>query len=219
MMMNGTTPAVATAPHHHPYLNRVGALLRTLCAENIPMQWVLEQESECNWFVVNATIIELWHTNRTHHLHCSTAISTRRESYASLSNESNLWLHLLSYSLYDILFVLVGTSNSMMVETHATWKKNPRGRIRIQLVLESPWATTWSTWKEMWLLVGWKVVGPIATWKEMGLRLTFGCQIHRYLRKYASWSLLEDSSQALLLNHASTFRPKDDNSWYTCLSV
>ena len=59
MMMNGTTPAVATAPHHHPYLNRVGALLRTLCAENIPIQWVLEQESECNWFVENATIIEL----------------------------------------------------------------------------------------------------------------------------------------------------------------
>lgn len=33
----------------------------------------------------------------------------------------------------------------MMVETHATWKKNPRGRIRIQLVLE-PQSTHHDVW-------------------------------------------------------------------------
>ena len=59
MMMMQDDTATTAVPHHHPYLSHVGALLRTLCAENIPIQWVLEQESECNWFVVNATIIEL----------------------------------------------------------------------------------------------------------------------------------------------------------------
>ena len=41
------------------YLCHVGQLLKGLCTENIPIRWVLEQESECNWFVTNATLLEI----------------------------------------------------------------------------------------------------------------------------------------------------------------
>eukprot|EP00581_Thalassiosira_minuscula_P006353 CAMPEP_0183748824 /NCGR_PEP_ID=MMETSP0737-20130205/67971_1 /TAXON_ID=385413 /ORGANISM="Thalassiosira miniscula, Strain CCMP1093" /LENGTH=657 /DNA_ID=CAMNT_0025984563 /DNA_START=135 /DNA_END=2107 /DNA_ORIENTATION=+ len=43
----------------NPYLCHVGELLRALCSESIPIRWVLEQESECNWFVTNATLLEI----------------------------------------------------------------------------------------------------------------------------------------------------------------
>jgi len=47
------------ASDDHPYLVHVGDLLRVLCSESIPIRWVLEQESECNWFVTNATLLEI----------------------------------------------------------------------------------------------------------------------------------------------------------------
>jgi len=43
----------------HPYLPHVGAVLRVLCQDRIPLRWVLEQESENNWFVSSATILEV----------------------------------------------------------------------------------------------------------------------------------------------------------------
>ncbi len=58
VMQNPKAAAIVDTPNH-PYLNHVGTLLRTLCTESIPIQWVLEQESECHWFVMNATIIEI----------------------------------------------------------------------------------------------------------------------------------------------------------------
>eukprot|EP00804_Cyclotella_cryptica_P023788 CCRYP_011173-RA/>CCRYP_011173-RA protein AED:0.02 eAED:0.02 QI:702/1/1/1/0/0.5/2/86/565 len=43
----------------HPYLPHVGELLRALCEERTPIRWVLEQESECSWFVMSASLIEI----------------------------------------------------------------------------------------------------------------------------------------------------------------
>ncbi|KAL7508906.1 hypothetical protein ACHAXN_013012 [Cyclotella atomus] len=43
----------------HPYLSHVGALLKGLCEEKTPIRWVLEQESENSWFVMNATLFEI----------------------------------------------------------------------------------------------------------------------------------------------------------------
>ena len=43
----------------HPYLPHVGELLRALCEEKAPIRWVLEQESECRWFVMSASLIEI----------------------------------------------------------------------------------------------------------------------------------------------------------------
>ncbi|KAL9186524.1 hypothetical protein ACHAXT_005762 [Thalassiosira profunda] len=43
----------------NPYLSHVGELLRGLCSESIPIRWVLEQESERNWFVTDATLLEI----------------------------------------------------------------------------------------------------------------------------------------------------------------
>ena len=46
-----------TSPNH--YLCHVGELLKGLCSGSTPIRWVLEQESECNWFVTNATLLEI----------------------------------------------------------------------------------------------------------------------------------------------------------------
>ncbi|KAL7472714.1 hypothetical protein ACHAXS_013109 [Conticribra weissflogii] len=43
----------------HPYLPHVGSVLRALCKNQIPLRWVLEQESESNWFASSATILEI----------------------------------------------------------------------------------------------------------------------------------------------------------------
>ncbi|KAL7533191.1 hypothetical protein ACHAWF_004376 [Thalassiosira exigua] len=43
----------------NPYLGHVGDMLRTLCSEAVPVRWVLEQESECNWFVASASLLEI----------------------------------------------------------------------------------------------------------------------------------------------------------------
>ncbi|KAL9186133.1 hypothetical protein ACHAXT_005371 [Thalassiosira profunda] len=43
----------------NPYLGHVGELLRGLCSDSIPIRWVLEQESERNWFVTDATLLEI----------------------------------------------------------------------------------------------------------------------------------------------------------------
>ncbi|KAL7531803.1 hypothetical protein ACHAXR_004245, partial [Thalassiosira sp. AJA248-18] len=43
----------------NPYICHVGELLKALCTERVPIRWVLEQESECNWFVTNATLLEI----------------------------------------------------------------------------------------------------------------------------------------------------------------
>lgn len=43
----------------HPYLLHVGRLLKSLCEEDVRIRWVLEQEDECNWFVINATLTEI----------------------------------------------------------------------------------------------------------------------------------------------------------------
>ncbi len=43
----------------NPYLGHVGQLLKALCTEKVSIRWVLEQESECNWFVTNATLLEI----------------------------------------------------------------------------------------------------------------------------------------------------------------
>jgi len=43
----------------NPYLCHVGRLLKALCTERAPIRWVLEQERECNWFVTNATLLEI----------------------------------------------------------------------------------------------------------------------------------------------------------------
>jgi len=56
VMKDPTTPDTSS---HHPCLHYAGELLRTLCTEHIPIHWVLEQESECNWFVTNATLVEI----------------------------------------------------------------------------------------------------------------------------------------------------------------
>mmetsp|Transcript_2860 Transcript_2860/g.5312 ORF Transcript_2860/g.5312 Transcript_2860/m.5312 type:complete len:658 (+) Transcript_2860:430-2403(+) len=45
------------SPNH--YLCHVGELLKGLCSGGTPIRWVLEQESECNWFVTNATLLEI----------------------------------------------------------------------------------------------------------------------------------------------------------------
>ena len=42
----------------HPYLPHVGAMLKALCEEKALIRWILEQESECNWFVSSAMIVE-----------------------------------------------------------------------------------------------------------------------------------------------------------------
>jgi len=49
-------PSVSTS---NPYLGHVCGLLKALCAERTPIRWVLEQESECNWFVTNATLLQI----------------------------------------------------------------------------------------------------------------------------------------------------------------
>ena len=43
----------------HPYLPHVGGMLKALCEEHVPLRWVLEQESECNWFVSSVTLLEI----------------------------------------------------------------------------------------------------------------------------------------------------------------
>jgi len=43
----------------HSYLSHVGSLLRGLCEEKTKIRWVLEQESECNWIVSSASLIEI----------------------------------------------------------------------------------------------------------------------------------------------------------------
>jgi len=43
----------------HPYLLHVGRMLKSLCEEDVRIRWVLEQEDECNWFVTNATLLEI----------------------------------------------------------------------------------------------------------------------------------------------------------------
>ncbi len=43
----------------HPYLLHVGRLLKSFCEEDVRIRWVLEQEDECNWFVINATLTEI----------------------------------------------------------------------------------------------------------------------------------------------------------------
>lgn len=43
----------------NPYLCHVGELLKALCTEGANIRWVLEQESERNWFVTNATLLEI----------------------------------------------------------------------------------------------------------------------------------------------------------------
>jgi len=43
----------------NPYLEHVGNLLKILCTENVPIRWVLEQESESSWFVTNAHLLEI----------------------------------------------------------------------------------------------------------------------------------------------------------------
>jgi hypothetical protein len=43
----------------NPYLAHVGALLRGLCKEKTLIRWVLEQESESNWFVLSASLIKI----------------------------------------------------------------------------------------------------------------------------------------------------------------
>ena len=48
-----------TSTASNPYLRHIGQLLRTLCTEKIPIRWVLEQESECSWFVTDATLLEV----------------------------------------------------------------------------------------------------------------------------------------------------------------
>ena len=43
----------------HPYLLHVGRMLQSLCEDDVRIRWVLEQEDECNWFVTNATLLEI----------------------------------------------------------------------------------------------------------------------------------------------------------------
>jgi len=59
MVMKNPTTTTTDISSHHPYLYHVGELLRTLCTEHILIHWVLEQESEYNWFVTNASIVEI----------------------------------------------------------------------------------------------------------------------------------------------------------------
>jgi hypothetical protein len=53
MVIDKTT----AAPNH--YLSHVGDLLKAICIENVPIRWILEQESECGWFVTNATLLDI----------------------------------------------------------------------------------------------------------------------------------------------------------------
>ena len=43
----------------NPYLCHIGQLLRSLCTDKVPIRWVLEQESECSYFVTDATLLEI----------------------------------------------------------------------------------------------------------------------------------------------------------------
>lgn len=43
----------------HPYLFHVRRMLQSLCEENVLIRWVLEQEDERNFFVINATLLEI----------------------------------------------------------------------------------------------------------------------------------------------------------------
>jgi hypothetical protein len=47
----------ATTATPNPYLSHVGDLLKALCTEKVPIRWTLEQESECGWFITNATLL------------------------------------------------------------------------------------------------------------------------------------------------------------------
>lgn len=43
----------------NPYLLHVGRMLKSLCEEDVRIRWVLEQQDECNFFVINATLLEI----------------------------------------------------------------------------------------------------------------------------------------------------------------
>lgn len=43
----------------HPYLLHVGRVLQSLCEENVLIRWIVEQEDERNFFVINATLLEI----------------------------------------------------------------------------------------------------------------------------------------------------------------
>ena len=49
----------SNAEDAHPYLPHVGTFLMSLCRENVPIRWFLEQESESTWFVINATLLQI----------------------------------------------------------------------------------------------------------------------------------------------------------------
>jgi hypothetical protein len=49
----------ATTVTPNPYLSHVGDLLKALCTQKVPIRWTLEQESECGWFVTNATLLHI----------------------------------------------------------------------------------------------------------------------------------------------------------------